>query len=114
MSKNKMFPLNIQNDVAKCLNACHKDPTWIWHLRFGHLNFGGLELISKNNMVKGLLSINHSNQLCKGYLLGKQFRKSFPKESNLRARSYSSLFILTCAVHSSQAPLMKVTTFFSS
>ena len=25
MSKNRMFPLNIQNDVAKCLKACHKD-----------------------------------------------------------------------------------------
>ena len=22
MSKNKLFPLNIQNDIAKCLKAC--------------------------------------------------------------------------------------------
>ena len=25
MSKNRMFTLNIQNDVAKCLKACYKD-----------------------------------------------------------------------------------------
>ncbi|KAH9681844.1 hypothetical protein KPL71_027113 [Citrus sinensis] len=86
MSKNRMFPLNIQNDVAKCLKACHKDQSWTWHLRYGHLNFGGLELLSKKNMVKGLPYINHPDQLCEGCLLGKQFRKSFPKESNSRAQ----------------------------
>ena len=81
-----MFPLNIQNDVAKCLKARHKDPSWTWHLRYGHLNFRGLELLFKKNMVKGLPYINHPDQLCEGCLLGKQFRKSFPKESNSRAQ----------------------------
>ncbi|KAH9745481.1 hypothetical protein KPL70_004087 [Citrus sinensis] len=66
--------------------ACHKDQSWTWHLRYGHLNFGGLELISKKSMVKGLPYINHPDQLCEGCLLGKQFRKSFPKESNSRAQ----------------------------
>ncbi|KAH9697695.1 hypothetical protein KPL71_023716 [Citrus sinensis] len=86
MSNNRMFPLNIQNDVAKCLKACHKDPSWIWYLRYKHLNFGGLELLFKKNMVKGLPYTNHPDQLCEGCLLGKQFRKSFPKESNSRAQ----------------------------
>ncbi|KAH9719925.1 hypothetical protein KPL70_005931 [Citrus sinensis] len=63
-----------------------KDPFWIWHLRYGHLNFGGLELLFKKNMVKGLSYINHPDQLCEGCLLGKQFRKSFPNESNSRAQ----------------------------
>ena len=76
-----MFVLNIQNEVVKCLKACYKDTSLLWHLRFGHLNFGGLDLLSKKEMVRGLPSINHPNQLCEGCLLGKQFRKSFPKES---------------------------------
>ncbi|KAL5800676.1 hypothetical protein ACOSQ3_032308 [Xanthoceras sorbifolium] len=50
MSKNRLFSLNIQNDVAKCLKACYKDASWLWHLRFGHLNFGSLELLSKKKM----------------------------------------------------------------
>ncbi|KAJ4716957.1 Retrovirus-related Pol polyprotein from transposon TNT 1-94 [Melia azedarach] len=86
MSKNRMFSLNIQNDVAKCLKACYKDASWLWHLRFGHLNFGGLELLAKKEMVRGLPYINHPNQLCEGCLHGKQFRKSFPKESTFRAK----------------------------
>jgi len=47
MSRNGMFVLNIQNDVAKCLKMCYKDASWLWHLQFGHLNFGALELLSK-------------------------------------------------------------------
>ena len=86
MSKNRMFSLNIQNDVAKCLKACYKDASWLWHLRFGHLNFGGLEMLSKKEMVRGLPRINHPDQLCEGCLLGKQFRKGFPKQSESRAK----------------------------
>ncbi|KAJ4719135.1 Retrovirus-related Pol polyprotein from transposon TNT 1-94 [Melia azedarach] len=86
MSKNIMFSLNIQNDVAKCLKACYKDASWLWHLRFGHLNFGGIELLAKKEMVRGLPYINDPNQLCEGCLHGKQFRKSFPKESAFRAK----------------------------
>ncbi|GAU35304.1 hypothetical protein TSUD_389290 [Trifolium subterraneum] len=63
MSRNRMFVLNIQNDVAQCLKMCYKEESWLWHLRFGHLNFGGLELLSKKEMVRGLPYINHPNQL---------------------------------------------------
>ena len=35
--------------------------------------------------MKGLPSVNHPDQVCKGSLHGKQFRKSFPIESNSRA-----------------------------
>ncbi|CAM8947363.1 unnamed protein product [Rhodiola kirilowii] len=36
-----------------------QDASWLSHLRFGHLNFGGLELLSKKEMVRGLPFINH-------------------------------------------------------
>ncbi|CAL1389348.1 unnamed protein product [Linum trigynum] len=32
MSRNRMFTLNIQTEMAKCLKACVKDTTWLWHL----------------------------------------------------------------------------------
>ncbi|KAL5831803.1 hypothetical protein ACOSQ3_017199 [Xanthoceras sorbifolium] len=54
MSKNRLFSLNIQNNVAKCLKTCYKDASWLWHLRFGHLNFGSLELLSKKEMMSQL------------------------------------------------------------
>lgn len=36
MTRNRMFALSIQNDVAKCLKACFKYSSWLWNLRFGH------------------------------------------------------------------------------
>ncbi|XP_068329911.1 uncharacterized protein [Pyrus communis] len=87
MSKNAMFPMNIQ---AKCLKICYKNISWLRHLCFGHLNFGGLKLLSKKEMMRGLPCISHPDQVCEGCLLGKltrkQFRKSFPNESTTRAQ----------------------------
>ena len=86
MTKNRMFIIKIQSDVAKCLKAFVGDSSWLWHLRFGHLNFDSLNSLSRKHMVNGLPHIDHANQLCEGYLFGKQSRKRFPKESMTRAR----------------------------
>ena len=43
-------------------------------------------MLSKKEMVRGLPSISHPDQVCEGCLLGKQFKKSFPKESSSRAQ----------------------------
>ena len=43
MMNNRMFLLNIHNDVVRYLNSCVNDSSWIWHLTYGHLNFGGLK-----------------------------------------------------------------------
>ena len=38
MSKNRIFILNIDTVVARCLNACLKDSIWLSHLWFGYVN----------------------------------------------------------------------------
>ncbi|GKA13909.1 retrovirus-related pol polyprotein from transposon TNT 1-94 [Tanacetum coccineum] len=86
MTKNRMFILNIQHDEAKCLKSCLEDHSWLWHMRYGHLNFGDLKLLSSKGMVKGLDQIDHPNQVCEGCLLGKHARSSFPKEATSRAK----------------------------
>ncbi|GMP36892.1 hypothetical protein CsSME_00008847 [Camellia sinensis var. sinensis] len=53
---------NHGNLIARCLSAIIKDKDWLWHLRFGHLNFGSLKLLSSKNMVKGLPHIAHTNE----------------------------------------------------
>ncbi|XP_048615821.1 uncharacterized protein LOC125588496 [Brassica napus] len=80
MSNNRMFVLNIQNDIARCLKMCYKEESWLWHLRFGHFNFGSLELLSNKEMVKGLPCINHPNQ----------FKAHVEKESGLKIKSMRS------------------------
>ncbi|KAK3037025.1 hypothetical protein RJ639_031599 [Escallonia herrerae] len=56
-----MFMLNIQSDVPRCLKTCIKDSSWLWHMRLGHLNFDGLQVMSKKSMVKGYNLYNLSN-----------------------------------------------------
>ncbi|KAM2778784.1 hypothetical protein COP1_014123 [Malus domestica] len=92
MSKNRMFPMNIQNDVAKCLKICYKDASWLWHLCFGHLNFGGLELLSKKEMVRGLPCISHPDQVAKDVYLGNSSGKAFQRSRPQEPRSHSSSF----------------------
>ncbi|XP_059075013.1 uncharacterized protein LOC131875027 [Cryptomeria japonica] len=62
-----------------------KDENWLWHLRFGHLNFGNLNLLHKKKMVMGLPLIEKSDRICEGCILGKQHRESFPAGKSIRA-----------------------------
>lgn len=58
MVKNRLFVLSIQTDMVKCLTSCYKDSSWLWHLQFWHINFGGLKIMVSNGMVKGLPPIH--------------------------------------------------------
>nr|GEV03304.1 hypothetical protein [Tanacetum cinerariifolium] len=86
MTKNEMFILNIQHDEAKCLKSCLEDHSWLYHMRYGHLNFSDLKLLYFKGMVKGLDHIDHPNQVCEGCLFGKHARSLFLKEATSRAK----------------------------
>ena len=92
-----MFPLRIRADMKnkeviaavtqEAFQSVPKDENWLWHLRFGHLNFGGLNLLSKKGMVKGLPLIEKPDSLCEGCILGKQHRESLPSGKSIRAKA---------------------------
>ena len=62
MTKNKIFLLNIETNVPKCLKACVKDKTWLWHIKLWHVNFDSLKMMAQKKMLNGLSSIIHPNQ----------------------------------------------------
>jgi len=64
-----MFPVDFHMGDFKCLNAIANNESWLWHLRFGHLNFHSLENLSKRNLVNGLPHIHHPDQLCETCIL---------------------------------------------
>lgn len=52
-----------------------RDENWLWHLNFGHINFGGLNLLHRKCMVKILPLIEKSDNLYEGCILGKKHRE---------------------------------------
>ncbi|XP_074353008.1 uncharacterized protein LOC141692171 [Apium graveolens] len=72
--------------IPKCLKSVIKNDSWLWHLRYGHLGFSGLKLLSKTKMVDGLPEINEPENLCEACVKGKQHRQSFPVGKSWRAR----------------------------
>jgi hypothetical protein len=53
----------------------------LWHIILGNLQYKSL--LDIKNMVCGMLSISLSkNEICKGCMLGKNIKKSFPSSNN--------------------------------
>ncbi|TXG70958.1 hypothetical protein EZV62_005893 [Acer yangbiense] len=78
MSQNRLFPLPINSDSLPCFSSVMCDENWLWHMRFGHVNFGSLKQLASRKMVSGLPSINPPDRVCETCVLGKKHRDPFP------------------------------------
>lgn len=87
--------------MAKESEKNNKD-AWLWHLRFRHLNFGGLKTLYENNMVRGLPQIEDPMEVCEPYAIGKHVWTNLPKGRACKAKRPSDLYTLTFVVHSMQ------------
>ncbi|RVW80415.1 Retrovirus-related Pol polyprotein from transposon TNT 1-94 [Vitis vinifera] len=68
------------------------EEAWLWHRRFGHLNFNSLKMLCQRKMVQGLPNIiEEKNEVCDGCALGKHHRQSFPKGVAWRAKKVLEL-----------------------
>ena len=64
--------------VQSCLAAEVKDPYWLWHYHYCHLNFAGLKTLQQKQMVTGLPQIIILSQVCEECVVVKQHRSQFP------------------------------------
>ncbi|BBH03053.1 transposable element gene [Prunus dulcis] len=101
MTSNRMFLLNTESVAEKqmCFKSTVEEDTWLWHFRFGHLNFNGLKALQQKNMMKGLPPLQVPSRVCEECMVGKQHHEPFPKESNWRATQILEL------VHSDINPI---------
>lgn len=86
MTENRMFPLFFHNTNHTCFSAKLKDESWLWHFRYGHLNFGGLKVLQQKNMVIGLPQITAPAEVCEECVVSKQHRNQFMQGKSLRAK----------------------------
>jgi len=85
MSSNRLFPLKIITSQP-CLMAEIKDLSWLWHFRYGHLNFSGLKTLQQEDMVISLPKIHFPSQICEECVVRKQHCSQFPQGKSWRAK----------------------------
>ena len=85
---NKLFPLDMPNihSTNFCFSTKLNSQSWLWHYRYGHLNFGELKMLQQKKMVTGLPNFDMPVDICEDCVIGNQSRDSFPKGKAWRAK----------------------------
>lgn len=99
MTLNRMFILlsktsSVANKSSECcFQTDIQEIAHLWHCRYGHLSYTGLQTLASKNMVKGLPNLGEiiasrkTNAVCIGCLKGKQHREIMPRKATWRAEA---------------------------
>jgi transposase InsO family protein len=85
--RNRLYTLKMKVTLPVCLLSKMDEEAWLWHARYGHLNFRSLCDLGAKEMVEGIPLIRRAEQVCDGCALGKQHRTPFPRASEYRANA---------------------------
>jgi len=87
LAKNRTFQTNMKFVDLNCLSAIVKDEdSWLWHYRFGHLNYRGLNQLVNKYMILGVPKIEIPSTVCDTCLLGKQPRNASSSSTASRSK----------------------------
>ena len=76
--RNRLYVLKLNLTAPLCLLTKLEEAAWLWHARYGHLNFRALHDLGTKMMMVGIPLIKRTEQVCDGCALGKQHRAPFP------------------------------------
>jgi hypothetical protein len=80
-SPNHIYVLSAEIARPMCLVVRGSEEAWLWHMRYGYLNFPTLRKLGQEEMVRGLPVVEHVDQVCNSCLIGKQRRTPFPHQA---------------------------------
>lgn len=87
LCKNRTFQVNLNATEVECFSSTSAiGENWLWHQRYGHLNFKSLTQLAAKQMVIGLPLLQSPKQLCERCLTSKQPRNSFKSYGPARAK----------------------------
>ncbi|GJU95710.1 retrovirus-related pol polyprotein from transposon TNT 1-94 [Tanacetum coccineum] len=80
------------------LTKASSTKSWLWHRRLNHLNFGTLNELARNNLVRGLPMLKYDkDHLCPSCQLGKSKKTSHPlKAENTNTEVLHTLHMDLC------------------
>ncbi|GJS42659.1 retrovirus-related pol polyprotein from transposon TNT 1-94 [Tanacetum coccineum] len=91
------------NDMMSASPVClltkaSSTKSWLWHRRLNHLNFGTLNELARNNLVRGLPMLKYDkDHLCPSCQLGKSKKASHPlKTENTNTEVLHTLHMDLC------------------
>nr|GEW53461.1 hypothetical protein [Tanacetum cinerariifolium] len=72
----------VQNVLNKMEQAASKMKSWLWHRRLSHLNFGAINHLAREGLVRGLPKLKfEKDHLCLACAMGKSTKKSHKPKS---------------------------------
>ncbi|GJT87581.1 retrovirus-related pol polyprotein from transposon TNT 1-94 [Tanacetum coccineum] len=67
----------LKSSLISLLSKASKTKSWLWHRRLSHLNFGTLNQLAKQGLVRGLPKLKfEKDHLCSACSLGKSKKSS--------------------------------------
>nr|GEZ52463.1 retrovirus-related Pol polyprotein from transposon TNT 1-94 [Tanacetum cinerariifolium] len=83
---NNLYTLSLQDMMASSpiclLSKASKTKSWLWHRRFSHLNFGAINRLARQGLVRGLPKLKfEKDHLCSACAMGKSTKKTHKPKS---------------------------------
>nr|GEV38233.1 hypothetical protein [Tanacetum cinerariifolium] len=79
--ENNLYTLSLQDMMASSpiclLSKASKTKSWLWHRHLSHLNFGAINHLARQGLVRGLPKLKfEKDHLCSACAMGKKFLRS--------------------------------------
>nr|GEV90116.1 hypothetical protein [Tanacetum cinerariifolium] len=83
---NNLYTLSLQDMMASSpiwlLSKASKTKSWLWHRRLSHLNFGAINHLARQGLVRGLPKLKfEKGHLCSACAMGKSTKKTHKPKS---------------------------------
>nr|GFA97770.1 integrase, catalytic region, zinc finger, CCHC-type, peptidase aspartic, catalytic [Tanacetum cinerariifolium] len=83
---NNLYTLSLQDMMVSSpiclLSKASKTKSWLWHHRLLHLNFGAINHLAREGLVRGIPKLKfEKDHLCSACAMGKSTKKSYKPKS---------------------------------
>nr|GFA13976.1 retrovirus-related Pol polyprotein from transposon TNT 1-94 [Tanacetum cinerariifolium] len=83
---NNLYTLSLQDMMASShiclLSKASKTKSWLWHRRLSHLNFGAINYLARQGLVRGLPKLKfEKDHLCSACAMAKSVKKTHKPKS---------------------------------
>nr|GEZ54883.1 retrovirus-related Pol polyprotein from transposon TNT 1-94 [Tanacetum cinerariifolium] len=100
--RNNLYTLSLQDIMASSpicvLSKASKTKSWLWHHLLSHLNFGAINRLARQGLVRGLLKLKfEKDHLCSACAMGKSTKKTYkPKSEDTNQKKLYLLYMDLC------------------